>query len=96
MTVETSQDRLIFLNDFGEDIDLGTSVIKGIFDRPHADTNAGGEVPFSIQECYAEVRTEDVTRVAQGSIVTVRGDDYVVTDVQPDGTGMTMLMLEAQ
>jgi len=96
MTVETSQDRLIFLNDFGEDIDLGTKIIKGIFDRPHANTNAGGEVPFSIQECYAEVRTEDVTSVGQGSTLTVDGDSYVVTDVQPDGTGFTMIMLEAQ
>ena len=96
MTVETSLDRLKFLIDFGPDVITSSKTIKGIFDNPHENLSAGGEVPFSIQECYVAVRTEDVTDVGQGSTLTILGKSYVVTDVQPDGTGMTTLMLEAQ
>lgn len=96
MTVETSLDRLIFLNDFGEDINIGARTIKGIFDNPHSDVSAGGEVSFSMQESFIQVRSEDVTSIGQGSIITIRGSSYAVIDIQPDGTGMTMIMLEAQ
>lgn len=97
MTVETSLDRLTMLSDFGIDIVLPNSkVIKGIFDNPHLDVNAGGSVPFSIQEARVTVRTSDTSSLAQGSIVEIDNDHYVITDIQPDGTGITELVLEAQ
>jgi len=96
MPVETSLDRLKILNDFGEDVITSSKTIKGIFDNPHENLSAGGEVPFSIQECYVVVRTADVTDVGQGSTLTILENTYAVTDVQPDGTGMTTLMLEVQ
>lgn len=96
MTVETSQDRLTFLNDFGDDVIIGGDTIKAIFDNPHSDISAGGEVPFSIQECFIMARSADVSSLGQGSTVEIRGSDYVVTDVQPDGTGITTIILEAQ
>lgn len=96
MTVETSLDRLTFLNDFGVDVVLADKTIKAIFDNPHNDISAGGEVPFSIQECYITARTSDVSGIGQGSTLTVSGSSYVVTDIQPDGTGMSTVMLEAQ
>jgi flagellar capping protein FliD len=96
MTVETSLDRQTFLNDFGVDVVTSSKTIKGIFDSPHENLSAGGEVPFSIQESYVMVRTSDVTDVGQGSTLTISDTSYAVTDVQPDGTGMTQLMLEAQ
>lgn len=96
MTVETSQDRLTFLNDFGVDVDNGTSTIKAIFDNPHQEVSVGGEVPFSIQECYITARSADLSDIAQGSSLTISGSSYVVTDIQPDGTGMSIVTLEAQ
>lgn len=96
MPVETSLDRQKILNDFSEDIVTASKTIKGIFDNPHENLSAGGEVPFSIQECYVVVETSDVTDVGQGSTLTILDNSYVVTDVQPDGTGMTTLILEAQ
>lgn len=96
MSVETSLDRLTYLNDFGEDVITSSKTIKGIFDNPHENLFAGGEVPFSIQECYVVVRTSDVKDVGQGSTLTILDSTYSVTDVQADGTGMTTLMLEAQ
>lgn len=96
MTVETSQDRLKILSDFGVDVTVGTSTIKAIFDNPHQDVTVGGEVPFSIQECYITARSSDLSSVGQGSTITIDSSSYVVTDIQPDGTGMSMVMLEAQ
>ena len=96
MTVETSQDRLTVLNDFGVDVTIGSSKIKAIFDNPHQDITIGGEVPFSIQECSITARTADLTSVGQGSILVIDSVNYAVTDIQPDGTGMTMVMLERQ
>tara|TARA_R110000823_G_scaffold314456_2_gene443676 strand:+ start:5707 stop:5997 length:291 start_codon:yes stop_codon:yes gene_type:complete len=96
MTVETLQERRTILSDFGVDVNLGTKTITGIFDSPHTSLSVGGEVPFSIQESYVVVQTVDVTGVGQGSTLSISGANYVVTDVQPDGTGMTQLILEAQ
>lgn len=96
MSVETSLDRQKILKDFSKDVITSSKTIKGIFDNPHENLSAGGEVPFSIQECYVVVETADVTDVGQGSTLTILDSTYVVTDVQPDGTGMTTLMLEAQ
>jgi hypothetical protein len=96
MTVETSLERQIYLNDFGVDVKLSNKTIKGIFDNPHNPLSVGGEVQFSVQEAYVLVETSDVTDVAYGTTLTIADDSYVVTDVQPDGTGMTNLMLEAQ
>lgn len=96
MTVETSLERQTFLNDFGVDVVLSDKTIKGIFDSPHNPLSVGGEMQFSVQETYITVETSDVSDIAYGSTLTISDDSYVVTDVQPDGTGMSVLMLEKQ
>lgn len=96
MTVETMSDRLTMLSDFGVDVKFGGRTFKGIFDSPHNPIEIGGEVAFSIQESSVIVRTSDTNGIAQGSLLVVDGRRYLVTDVQPDGTGMTNLALEAQ
>lgn len=40
--------------------------------------------------------TADVVGVAHGGTVTVGSDTYKVRGIQPDGTGMTKLILELQ
>lgn len=95
MAVESGADRLSLLNDFGVDITVGAQTIKGIFDSAHTDV-VTGEVPFSLQETQVMVRSEDANGLGEGSSISVGSDDYVVTDVQPDGTGMTVLTMEAQ
>jgi hypothetical protein len=96
MTVETSLERQTFLNDFGQDIELSDKTIKGIFDSPHNPLSVGGEMQFSVQETFIMVETSDVSSIAHGSTLTIDSRSYVVTDVQPDGTGMSTLMLELQ
>lgn len=94
--VETNSDRLLMLNDFGVDVQFGGHTFKGIFDSPHNPIDIGGEVAFSIQESSVFMRTSDTSGIVQGSSILVDSRRYVVTDIQPDGTGMTNLVLEAQ
>jgi hypothetical protein len=96
MMVETGLERLSMLNDFGVNVTVNGSTIKGIFDSPYGPVEVGGEVAFSIQESSVLVRTSDIPTVVQGTTMVVDGRSYVITDIQPDGTGMTTLMLEAQ
>lgn len=96
MAVETADDRSYLLADFGVDVTVGAGTIKAIFDNDYSPVDAGGGVPFSIQQAMILCRTADVTSLAEGSLVTISGDSYAVVDIQPDGEGMTMLALEAQ
>lgn len=42
----------------------------------------------------AVARSADVADLTHGSACTINGTDYVVAGLQPDGTGMTTLILE--
>lgn len=97
MTVETDLDRTILIADFGETFKSGnTLTFKGIFDREYNEVLSGGEVGFSIPQAQLVCKTSEVSSLDQSSSVTrvSNGQGYVVTDVQNDGTGMTVLMLE--
>jgi hypothetical protein len=41
----------------------------------------------------ALARSVDVADLVQGCAFTVAGADWLVTDLQPDGTGMTLIVL---
>lgn len=99
MAAESSEDRLVFLNtaEFGIEVTLfpntqNETVIQGIFDAEHFEIDNGLSV-ISSAEPQLHVRTEDVTSVTQDSALTANGVSYTVADVQPDGTGMTILRL---
>jgi len=93
--VETADDLTAFFAD-AETATVDGATIRGHFENEHDPVNAGGYVEFSIQSATFQCKSSDVTSVAEGSILTISGSDYAVTDIQPDGTGVTMLMLEAQ
>ena len=63
-------------------------------------TVQGEEVDISSSQLAAHCRTEDVVTAAQGDTLTIEdGDhagDYTISNVRPDGTGVTVLALEAQ
>ena len=96
MTVETKQDRLKFLADFGEPFVSGELTFTGIFDREYNEVISGGEVGFSIPQAQLMCETSDVQTLDQGDVVVRSADsrNYTITDVQNDGTGMTTLILE--
>lgn len=104
MGVETAADRAVFLSAAG----FGTAVtyrpagnlsltmqILGIFDAAHLSVDVGSGVPVSSTNPILTCRSADLTNGGkEGDRLTIDGVDYLVRDVQPDGTGMTVLELE--
>jgi hypothetical protein len=101
MTIESAADRAVFLTDFGEAVTFTPSggskrAIKGIFDHEYTAVDAGGGVPFAMQQPRLTCRTADVPGVADGDIFVVNSVSYVARIIMPDGTGMTEIMLEVE
>lgn len=101
MAVETADDRSYMLADFGVSVaytPVGGTVktITVIFDNEHIPVDAGGNVPFSLQQPKALCRTADLTGTVEGGQMIINSTTYVIRVIMPDGTGMTEVMLEAQ
>lgn len=102
MPVESAADRLIFLDtdDFGVSATYSTGIsattIKGIFDNDFVEVDAGGGVPFAMQQPRFLARTADVANAVEDHTLLISGTTYKIKVVQPDGTGMTNLILEKQ
>lgn len=100
MPVETADDRLILLNDFGFDVTYThngqSSVIKGILDNEFEEVELGGSVPFAVQRPRLHCRTSDVSDAVNGDTMQIEGITYYIRVVMPDGTGMTEIQLEKQ
>lgn len=101
MAVETADDRLILLADFGvvalyTPVDGSQVSITAIFDNQYEAVDAGGGVAFAMQQPKILCRSADVSGVSEGAGIVIGGASYIVRVVMPDGTGITELMLEAQ
>ena len=73
------------INRFGEVVQF-----QVIFDNGHG-AQFGGLADASQPSALA--RTVDVADLVQSCVVSIAETDWVVTDIQPDGTGMTTLLL---
>lgn len=63
-----------------------------IFDRSYVELNGG----IGATRPVASVATDLLADcVPQSTQINIDGTTYLVTDMQPDGTGMTLLILEA-
>jgi hypothetical protein len=100
MAVETATDRLILLSDFGIDAEYthngSTSNLKGILDKEYEAVDAGGGVPFAMEQPRFHIRTQDAPNATDGDTLVIEGVTYAVRVVMPDGQGMTELQLENQ
>lgn len=100
MTVETAADRLAFLADFGTTATYtkasgGASSVKGIFDNEFYAADTGAGVAFVSAQPRFMVRSADMpTGADYGDGIAIDGISYTVRTIQPDGTGMTTLLLE--
>lgn len=109
MPVESAQDRAVFLsadefavgavyyrNGFPHPADATS--LSGIFDAPHLMIEFG-DSPISDRRPTFLCRTADLPCEAVGGDggdrLTIDGDDteYQVVDLQPDGSGMTRIIL---
>lgn len=82
-------DSAAFFADFSVAVTLpSAAVVRGIFDAAYADPlGMAGNQPI------LTVASADVSAVAVGAALTINAVGYTVTEIQPDGTGMTTLML---
>jgi hypothetical protein len=99
MPVESDEDRLSLLDDFGEDFDTGyTASLRGIFDRDYAEGIAGAHAVES-RRPMIECRTSDVALhgLVKDSVIRRVADDttFLAKHFEPDGTGMTVIVLKA-
>lgn len=104
MAVESSADRLVFLNpdEFGV---TGTYTpqsgsprsIAGIFDEAYFAVELGAGVPIEGARPRFLCRTEDLPSPPKhGDALTVPAGSYLVREIHDDGTGMTELVIEKQ
>jgi endonuclease YncB( thermonuclease family) len=77
--------------DFGMVATIGAASVRGIFDDAY-QTTSNGFIESSAPQF--QCATADVASVVQGQTITVNAKNYLVTTVQPDGTGVTTLILE--
>lgn len=93
MAVETAADRALMLADFGVTVTYGaSSSFTGIFDAGYELVSLG-EVGVTSNQPRLTARTSDVSAIAIGTTLTVDGVTYTLQEQQPDGTGITVLLL---
>ena len=83
-----------FMADFGQAATVGGVVVSGIFDNGYAMSNAG-PLGMASSQPMLTLATSAVPANPVGSSVVVAGTTYTVGQHEPDGTGMSRLLLEA-
>lgn len=89
-----TEDFTVFFADFGVTAtpDVGADVTV-IFDRAHIEALGGG---ISGTQPVALAVSADVSSwSSNGTKLTIAGTAYTLRDIQPDGTGLSLLILEA-
>lgn len=93
MSVETAADRTALLADYGTIVTKAdASTFTGIFDNDFLAVDLD-ESEVESTEPTLLARTADVSGLAHGDSLTISAVSYTVRGIQPDGTGMTQIML---
>ena len=97
MAVESAADRLALLDsdEYGVAATYSGSTVYGIFDNDYFDGIADAGVPVESAQPRFLCRTADVSSVAHDETILISGVTYTIVGIEPDGTGMTNLILEA-
>lgn len=82
------------LNAMGDDAIVDELVtVRGLFEAPWLQPQMG-TLRTSIQEPMFTARSVDLALVTENSVLTIKGANYeVVPPFEPDGTGLTKLIL---
>lgn len=83
------EDTSMFFADFGVDAVVDGVNVVGIFDKAYQESFGivSGDNPILV--------VSSNVAAAEGDSVTINATSYTVAGVQPDGTGITILQLEA-
>jgi len=98
--IESNADRLAFFNpeEFGVTATITSSSsgsesdVVGIFDSNYLNLDLGSS-SVTTSDLQFMCRTMDVSAFTQGDTLVLNGTTYEITDVQEDGTGVTVLKL---
>lgn len=75
-------------DDFAVAATYDGSTVNGIFDHEYVEVeNVEGERPVFL------CASSDVSGAAHGESITIEGTAYTIAGIQPDGTGLTLLIL---
>ena len=80
-----------FFSDFSIDLTVNGVAVRGIFDNAFGRAFGG-----MIDGSGPMVRLPSSVLAARGNPVVIASTQYVITSVEPDGTGLTVLRLEQQ
>lgn len=89
-----ADDDVAILDDVGDEATINGITIQGAFDAPWIGAQLGstrtdiGDPQFTARDVDV-----DVVGVQRGQVLNFDGADYDIVDIQPDGTGMTVLVL---
>jgi hypothetical protein len=75
-----------------DDIAVDGEPVRGMFAAPWLGPDLGRQ-RTQLEHPQVSVRDAEAARMVEGSVVTVGADSYVVFELQPDGTGWTVLLL---
>lgn len=89
MPVESENDRLALLSDFGVDVEIGGETITGILDNEWQDMNG-----IAVTVPVLTVRTSDVTNYLRGQALTIAGIAYTIQEKMTDGQGIVHIILQ--
>lgn len=97
MAVESAADRSTFVNpdEFAVTATYGLLSVDGIFDNPYVLAAFGGQVGVTSSNPTFLAPTANLPGINNGDTLVIGGSTYTVRDVQHDGTGFTLLELEA-
>jgi hypothetical protein len=93
MSVETAADRTAMLADYGSTVTKADArTVVAMFDNDFLAVDVD-ESEVESSEPTLLARTADVSSLAHGDTLTISAVNYTVRGIQPDGTGMTQIML---
>lgn len=69
------------------------STVKGIFDKEFIAVGDGGPVDIAATDPVFQCKTTDIPN-ARGGTLVIDGVTYNIVVAKPDGTGVSMLVLE--
>jgi hypothetical protein len=87
-----TEDLAPFFADFAVDATVNGAAVRGIFDNGFALGAVG--IGMAGTQPTLRLRTADVTADPVGQAVSVNAVAYTVAAHEPDGTGVSVLMLE--
>ena len=83
-----------FFTDFGQTVTVGGAAVSGIFDNGYA-LGSVGPIGMTSSQPMLTLASANVPASPVGTAVVVGSTNYTVGAHEPDGTGMSRLLLEA-